>query len=65
MWHNGLQHGDGIFMSPEGKQRKGEWNAGKRVQWTDGKDTTSTYTQKFSQYSKDKRISPQGVRGHR
>lgn len=32
-WLNGLQHGKGIEIDPEGKEREGEWENGKWKNW--------------------------------
>jgi hypothetical protein len=34
-WHNGKQHGDGEFLqNKDSAWRKGIWNEGKRIRWT-------------------------------
>lgn len=34
-WHNGKQHGEGEFYNPKEKAwKKGIWNEGRRVRWT-------------------------------
>ena len=33
MWHAGKQHGVGVYISPNGKRREGEWNGGKLTHW--------------------------------
>ena len=33
MWQAGKQHGVGVYISPNGKRREGEWNAGKLTHW--------------------------------
>ena len=33
MWHAGKQHGVGVYISPNGKRREGEWNQGKLTHW--------------------------------
>ena len=35
MWKGGRQHGEGIFITPQGDQRKGIWQEGKRIKWLD------------------------------
>lgn len=32
---NGVQHGEGVFILPNGKERKGEWENGQRIKWID------------------------------
>jgi hypothetical protein len=32
---NGKQHGEGLFITPAGAQRKGIWHEGKRIKWND------------------------------
>jgi len=35
MWKNGKQHGEGEFFHPkENSWKRGIWNEGKRVRWT-------------------------------
>jgi len=38
---NGLQHGIGIFIIPNGKERKGEWKDGIRVRWMDERENNA------------------------
>ena len=35
LWANGKQHGDGTFITPQGAQREGIWEEGKRIKWLD------------------------------
>ena len=30
-----MQHGEGIFILPNGKERKGMWENGQRINWID------------------------------
>ena len=32
-WVNGVQHGEGVFISTKGRERKGEWKDGKLLKW--------------------------------
>ena len=32
-WHNGKQHGEGVYITAQGQRKKGEWKEGKRVRW--------------------------------
>ena len=33
LWYNGQQHGEALFTNSKGKNRKGRWENGKRVEW--------------------------------
>lgn len=35
LWSQGKQHGIGTYIKPNGKQRNGEWDNGKKVRWID------------------------------
>lgn len=35
MWKAGKQNGEGVFITPEGVERRGEWKNGKRLYWAD------------------------------
>jgi hypothetical protein len=32
-WLNGKQHGKGVYITPNGQRKEGEWRDGKRVKW--------------------------------
>ena len=33
MWRAGKQHGEGLYISHDGKMRKAIWEDGKKVRW--------------------------------
>ena len=33
MWHEGKQHGNGVYISPSGNRREGEWSNGELLHW--------------------------------
>jgi len=35
MWLNGKQHGEGVYINAQGKEKQGEWSDGKRIRWID------------------------------
>ena len=37
-WLNGKQNKIGMYISADGKERKGEWKDSKRVKWLKGKE---------------------------
>lgn len=37
-WHDGKQHGQGIFIKVDGTKRIGVWENGRNVKWLDDVD---------------------------
>jgi len=35
---NGKQHGKGVYITPNGHRKEGEWKEGKRVRWFNEED---------------------------
>lgn len=38
-WMNGMQHGNGKMINPQGQTKSGKWEKGKNVQWFDQEPT--------------------------
>jgi hypothetical protein len=32
-WHEGKQHGKGIYVNKDGSRKEGIWEEGKRISW--------------------------------